>query len=65
MKLNEIKKAVKDGKHVCWGSKKYEVLEEKGELFIRSTWNMKKLKLVRNDNVTLIVNEDLFFINKP
>ena len=65
MNTKEIQKALKEGKSVCWASKKYEVLEEHGELYIRSTWNMKKTKLLRKDNSTMNVNPDLFFINKP
>lgn len=64
MNTKEIQKALKEGKSVCWASRKYEVLEENGDLFIRSTWNMKKTKVLRNDNVTMNVNEALFFINK-
>ena len=64
MNTKEIKTALKQGKNVCWASRKYEVLEENGELFIRSTWNMKKTKVHRSDNITMNVNENLFFINE-
>ena len=64
MTLIELENAVESGDRVYWASKKYEVVKENNNLFIRCTWNGKKTKVVREDKTTFNVNETLFFTSK-
>lgn len=62
MKLEEIKKAVDEGKIVHWANEAYKVIKDDvGQYFIRCTLNNDLIGLTWRDGVTLNGKEEEFF----
>lgn len=63
MNLEEIKKAVNEGKIVCWANEGYRVIKDKlGRFFIHCTMNDHYIGLTWQDGKTLNGKEEQFFI---
>lgn len=65
MNLQEIKKAVNEGKKVYWANTAYEVVHDKyDQWFIVCTLNNHAIGLTWRDGVTLNGKEEEFFIGE-
>ena len=65
MKLEEIKKAVDEGKHVKWSNKLYDVVKDNlGQYFIICNRNNYAIGLTWTDGVTLNGRPSEFYIAK-
>lgn len=65
MTLDEIKKAVSDGRKVHWVNKNYEVIcDSIGQWMVRCIINDSYVGLTRSDGVTLVGNECQFYVDK-
>lgn len=63
MELEEIKKAVTDGKKVYWSNKGYEVQKDKhGKYLIVYLSNKNCIGLTHLDGITLNGNPEQFFM---
>ena len=65
MKLDEIKKAVDEGKHVKWGNRLYDVVKDNlGQYFIICNRNNYAIGLTWTDGVTLNGRPSEFYVAK-
>ena len=62
MKLEEIKKAVENGKRVFWKDENYEVVKGKAGFLITCTANNFAIGLTHADGVTMNGDENDFFV---
>lgn len=63
MTLDEIKKALADGKKVYWSNTGYEVIKDSlGQYLIRFKANNYCVGLTHSDGVTLSDDESTFFV---
>ena len=63
MTVNEIKKAVNDGKNVHWSNEGYEVVKDNlGQYLIIFTHTGNCIGLTHKDGITLNGQEEQFFI---
>jgi len=64
MTLEKIKKAIKEGKTVCWCNNRYEVIQDNlGQYLIHCKSNDYYWDLTHNDGVTMNQKSNQFFIN--
>ena len=65
MKLDEIKKAVDEGKHVKWSNRLYDVVKDNlGQYLIICTTNDYTIGLTWTDGVTLNGRPSEFYVAK-
>ena len=64
MKVQEIKKAVDEGKTVCWSHEGYEVQKPFSEYLVVCLSNQSCIGLTWKDGVTMNGKEEQFFIKE-
>ena len=62
MKLNEIKKAISDGKNVKWSTDIYDVIKANNDYLIVCKLNNNCIGLTWQDNKTMNGSEKDFYI---